>query len=77
MALASFDLLATVVTALFSAYCGSLYRLAIHNACTGLRVSPQPDPKAFSDSPVDSLPGTIDAPFSEVVVEGGPSAGKW
>src|SRR5215203_5418549 len=72
MALASFDLLATIVTALFSAYSGSLYRLAIHNARTRLRVPPQSDPQAFSDSPVDSLPGTIDAPFSEVVVDGGP-----
>jgi hypothetical protein len=36
--LAALDLLASVVTALFSAYCSSLYRLRIHYACTGLRI---------------------------------------
>src|SRR5215207_2125586 len=52
MALTTFDLLATVVTSVFPAYPGSLYRLAIHNASAGLRVSLQANPKTFSDSPV-------------------------
>ena len=27
----------------------------------------------MADGPVDSLPGTINAPFSEIMVDGGPS----
>src|SRR5687767_10433847 len=72
MALAPLDLLATVVAAIFSAHRGALYRLGIHNARTGLRVSLQANPEAFSYGPVDPFPGTIDTPFSEVVVDGWP-----
>jgi hypothetical protein len=73
MALTPFDLLTSVVTALLSAHRGALYRLAVHHARTGLRVPPQANPKAFAEGTVDPLPGTIDAPFSEVVIDGGPS----
>src|SRR5215213_2267307 len=72
MALTSFDLLAPVVTALFSANPGALDRLAIHHASAGLRISAQANPQAFSDGPVDPLPGAVDPPFPEVVVDGGP-----
>ena len=59
MALAALDLLSTVVTTLFSAHSGSLDRLAIHDACTGLRVSFQANSQTFSDSLVDPSPSTI------------------
>src|SRR5919107_3485392 len=73
MALTPFDLLTSVVTALLSAHRGALYRLAIHHARTGLRITLQADPQPFSDGPVDPFPATVYAPFSEVVVDGGPS----
>ena len=76
MTLCAFDLLSTVVSALFSAHRGTLDRLGIHYACTGLGISLRSDPKAFSDSPVDLLPGSVDTPLSEVVIDGGPSLGK-
>jgi hypothetical protein len=63
----------TVVTVLFSAYCGTLDRLRLHHARAGLRIAVQEDPQAFADSPVDPLPSTIDTPLSERVVNGGPS----
>ncbi len=39
----------------------------------GLGISFQANPQeALADSPVDPLPGAVDTPFSEVVVDGGP-----
>src|SRR3712207_4996748 len=73
VALSALYLLASVVTALFSAYCGTLDRLGIHYACTGVRISPQANPQPFADGPVDLLPGTVDPPGSEIVIDGGPS----
>jgi hypothetical protein len=57
--LTALDLLGSIVTALFSAYCGSLDRLGINHACTGLGISVQANPKAFSDSLVELLPSTV------------------
>jgi hypothetical protein len=73
MALATLGLLSTVVAALFSAYPSALDRLAIDNARARLGISVQANSQALSDSLVDPFPGTIYAPFSEVVVNGGPS----
>ena len=73
MSLTTFDLLASVVTTFFSAHSSSLDRLTVYYAGTGLRVSLQSHPQAFPDSSVDPFPSTIDTPFSEVVVGGGPS----
>ena len=73
MTLSSFDLLASIVTPLFPAYRGALDRLGIPYARAGLRIPLQANPKAFSESSIDALPGTVDAPFSEVVIDGGPS----
>jgi hypothetical protein len=67
------DLLASVEAAFFSSHRGALYRLAIHYASTGLRISFQANPQAFTDSPVDLFPGSVDAPFPEVPLNGGPS----
>jgi hypothetical protein len=71
VAFSALYLLGSVVTALFSAHRSALDRLAIHHAGAGLRISVQANPKAFTDRPVDPFPGTVDAPFSEVVVDGG------
>jgi hypothetical protein len=64
VAFSALHFLAAVVTTLFSAHSGSLDRLAIHYACTGLRISLPANPQAFPHCGVDPLPGTIDAPFS-------------
>jgi hypothetical protein len=71
--LAALDLLGSVITALFPAHRGALYRLGIHHARARLRIPLQADPEAFSESTVDPLPGPVYAPNPEVVVDGGPS----
>jgi hypothetical protein len=74
MALASFDLLASYsITPVFSSHSGALDRLEIRHARAGLRIPFEPDAQPFAYSPVDPLPGAIDAPSSEVVVDGWPS----
>src|SRR5215212_6093748 len=72
VALTPFDLLAPVVSALFSAHRGALDRLGVHHASAGLRVPFQSNAQAFAEGLVDPLPATVDAPFPEVVVDGGP-----
>ena len=69
VALTSFDLLAPVLTPVFPAHSSTLYRLGIHHARAGLRIPFQANPKAFADGPVDALPGAVDPPLSEVVVD--------
>jgi hypothetical protein len=77
VALTSLDLLASVITSIFSTYSGSFNRLGIDYASAGLRIPLQAHPQAFSYGPIDPLPGTVDAPLSEVVViNGGPCLGK-
>jgi hypothetical protein len=51
--LAALDFLASVVTPILCANSGSLDRLAIHNAYTGLSISVQANSQAFTDSPVE------------------------
>ena len=77
VSLTSFDLLAAVVAPILSPYCCTLHRLGSHHACAGLWISLQANSQTFADSPVDMLPGAVDAPGSEIVVNGGPSLGKW
>src|SRR5688572_5056722 len=67
------DLLSTVVTPILSTHCGTLDRLRIHHASAGLGISVQANSQTFADSPVDPLPGAVDTPLPEVVVDGGPS----
>jgi hypothetical protein len=50
MALSAFDLLSSIVAALFSAYPSSLDRLAIHYACAGLGVPLQANPHSLAQS---------------------------
>jgi hypothetical protein len=44
VALTAFDLLASIVAALFATYPGSLHRLAVDDTCAGLRVSLETHP---------------------------------
>jgi len=67
------NLLASVVTTLFSAHSGRFDRLTVHYAGAGPRISLQANPQTFSESSIDALPGAVYAPLSEVVVDGGPS----
>jgi hypothetical protein len=71
--LATFDVLTAIVSSLFSAHPGSFDRLGVNYPGAGLRVSLQANSKTFPDYSIDALPGTIDAPFSEIVVDGRPS----
>jgi hypothetical protein len=71
--LTAFDLLASVITALFSAHRCALDLLGIDHPGAGLRISFQANPKALANSPIDPFPGTVDAPGSEVVIDGRPS----
>src|SRR4051812_46872023 len=65
--LTALDLLASVVTPLFLAYRGALYRLGIHDARAWLRIPAQANPQPFTDGAVDPLPSTVHTPSSEVV----------
>jgi len=73
VALSAFDLLGSYsITALFSAHRGGLHRLRVHHPSAWLGIPSQADSQPFSDGPVDPLEGTVDAPFPEVAVDGGP-----
>jgi hypothetical protein len=72
MALASFDLLSSVVATLFSAYPRGLHRLAIHDGCARLRISFETNPHSFAQGGVHPLPCPIQAPGAEVVVDSFP-----
>jgi hypothetical protein len=71
MALSALDLLATIVSPL-SSHASSLHRLAIHYAGARLRFALHADPQTFSQGGVHPLPGAVDAPSSEVMVDGLP-----
>src|ERR671917_652037 len=71
MALSSLDLLASLVTSV-SSHTGSLYRLRIHYARARLRISFEAYSQTMAQSSVYPLPGTVDAPSSEVMVDGLP-----
>src|SRR5215208_6658830 len=72
MALASFDLLGSVVATLFSAYSGRLYRLGVHYAGARLRISLQAHPHSLAQGGVHPLPGAIQAPGAKVMEDGLP-----
>src|SRR5215208_4615353 len=67
VALPAPHLLAAVKAPLLSADAGSLHRLAVHDSSTGLRVSPELRPQAFTHRAVQPLPGAIQTPGSKVV----------
>jgi hypothetical protein len=72
VALASFDHLATVVTALFATHAGSLDRLTVDDACAGLGVPLEADPHSLAQGGVHPFPCSIQTPEAEVVVDGLP-----
>src|SRR5215213_9078580 len=72
MALSAFHLLSSVVTSPIPSHTGALDRLAIHNARAGLRISLEAYSQTMAQGSVQPLPGTLDAPSSEVVVNGLP-----
>src|SRR5215211_7056366 len=68
MTLSALDLLGPVVAALFASNSGRFDRLAIHYGSTGLRVPLQSYPHALTQGYVHPLPGSVQAPGAEVVV---------
>src|SRR3712207_2743617 len=72
MALPALHLLATVVTSLFTSYTGALDRLAVDDTGTGLRISAHTHAHPLAQGSVHPFPGAVDAPSSEVVVNGLP-----
>src|SRR3712207_2956449 len=71
MAPSALYLLAAIVSPL-SSHTGSLDRLAVHYACAGLRISLEVYSQTLAQLRVQILPGTVDTPSSEVVVNGLP-----
>src|SRR5215204_2858271 len=72
MTLTPLYLLASVVAPLFAAHRGALYRLGIYHAGARLGISFGAHSQAFSEGPIDTLPGAVHAPSPEVVVDGWP-----
>src|SRR5918994_2245406 len=71
MTLSALNLLAAIVSPL-SSHAGGLYRLAIHYACTGLGISAHANAHPLTQGRVHPLPGAVDPPSSEVMMDGLP-----
>jgi len=76
MTLCAFNLLAAVVTTLITSYTRALDRLAIHHASARLRIAFLAHSHSMAQSSVDPLPGAIDPPSPEVMVDSLPAVGK-
>jgi hypothetical protein len=72
VSLSAFDLLATVVAALFSSHAGALDRLAIHDARARLGISVHAHPYTLAQGGVHPLPGAVEPPSPEVMMDGLP-----
>src|SRR5215208_5063013 len=72
MALPAANLFSAVVTSRFSAHSGSLCGLRVDYPGTRLGVSPETGSQALVDCLVHPFPGAVEAPSSEVVVDGLP-----
>jgi hypothetical protein len=72
VALSSFDLLGPVVTTLVPTHSRGLERLAIHYGRAGLRVSVEADSHTLAQGSMHPLPGAVQTPEAEVVVDGLP-----
>jgi len=72
VALSALDLLAFVVTALFSSRTGALDLLAIYYASARLRVTLLAHSQTMAQSGVYPFPGAVYAPGPEVMVDGLP-----
>src|SRR5215210_4192841 len=72
MALSALYLLAAVVSSLLSSHASGFHRLTIRYASTELRVSPHAQAHPLAQGSVHPLPRAVDAPSSEVMVDGLP-----
>src|SRR5438270_8737636 len=73
MTLSALYLLATVVSTLFSSHAGALHRLAVDDASAWLRISAHTaNAHPLAQGSVHPLPGAVDPPSSEVMVDGLP-----
>jgi hypothetical protein len=72
VALSALHLLGSVVTTLVPTHSGGLDRLAIHYGRAGLRVSVEADSHTLAQGGMHPLPGAVQTPGAEVVVDGLP-----
>ena len=72
MALSALHLLAAVVPSLLPSHAGTFHRLRIDYAGTWLRVSPHTYAHPLTQGGVQPLPGAVDTPSPEVMVDGLP-----
>src|SRR5215212_2973991 len=72
MPLPPLHLLAGVEAPFLTAYSGGLDALAVHDPGTRLWISSESNPRLSAKGLVQSLPGAVDAPGPEVVVDGPP-----
>jgi hypothetical protein len=70
LSFAAADLLSTIVAPLFATGPACLGRLGINDTRAGLWVSPQPHPQAYTQSCVEPLEGSINAPSPKPPVDG-------
>src|SRR5262249_56535478 len=68
VAFAALDLLPPVVAA-HAADAGGLDRLTVNNARAGLGIAPEPHPQPLAQHHVEPLPGAVEAPLAEVMVD--------
>jgi hypothetical protein len=62
----SFDLLASIIAA-WPTNTGGVDRLAIHKACTRLRLTPQLDPLPLASRRMALLPDLLESPLAAIV----------
>jgi hypothetical protein len=72
VSLAALDLLAPVVTTLIASHAGALDRLGIHHTGARLGISLLAHPQTLAQGGVDPLPGAVDTPHPQVMVDGLP-----
>src|SRR5215211_178520 len=72
MALSAFHLLGGVEASLVAAHSRGPDRLGVHYCGAGVRVSAKVRPQPFAQLGVKALPGPIDAPPPEPVIDGLP-----
>jgi len=69
VAFSALHFLVAIVSSLCSTYPCGLHRLGIHHARAGLRISLEAYSQTLAQSSVHPLPGAVDTPSSEVVVD--------
>jgi hypothetical protein len=72
LSLPAANLLAAVVSSRLTAHPARLCRLRVHYRGTGLGISPEPSAQELADSVVRPFPSAVEAPSSEVMIDGAP-----